>query len=146
MTARLCALVSVVAVVHDQKANRALTTLNLQQNNVADVGATALAEALKAPVCRFISSCSRHVLFMTTDVTSQCGMKSWRRQVVVQFVCSPSVFFFCLEGNTLRCVGCCAHVVSKLMWPAAQSRIGSIRVADVALAGWRCATPSRHQD
>ena len=144
LTARLCALLSVVAVVQDQKANRALTGLDLVNNNVADVGATALAEALKAPVCRFSSSCSRHVLLMTTDVTSQSGMKSWRRQVVVQFV-----FGFCFSfvlKETLRCAGCCANVVSKLMWPAAQSRIGSIRVADVALAWWRCATPSRHQD
>ena len=91
LTARLCALLSVVAVVHDQKANRALTGLNLAHNNVADVGATALAEALKAPVCRFISSCSQHVLLMTTYVTSQSGMKRWRRQVVVQ-----CVFGFCV--------------------------------------------------
>ena len=28
------------------------------------------------------------------------------------------------------------NVVSKLMWPAAQSRIGSIRVADVVLDWW----------
>ena len=63
-----------------------------QQNNVADVGATALAEALKATVCRFIGRFSRHVLLMTTDVTSQCGMKSWHRQVVVQFVYKDYVF------------------------------------------------------
>ena len=94
MTARLCALVSVVAVVHDQKANRALIKLYLDHNNVADVGATALAEALKATVCRFISSCSRHVLLMTTVVPSQCGMKSWRRQVAVQSVFQSYVFFF----------------------------------------------------
>ena len=29
---------------------------------------------------------------MTTDVTSQSGMKSWRRQVVVQFVFGFCVF------------------------------------------------------
>ena len=80
--------------MHDQKANRALTILRLVDNNVTDVGATALAEALKATVCRFISSCSWHVLLMTTDVTSQCGMKSWRRQVVVQFVYAAYLFFY----------------------------------------------------
>ena len=60
---------------------------------MVNAGATALAEALKATVCRFISSCSKHVLLMTTDVTSQCGMKSWHRQVVVQFEYTAYVFF-----------------------------------------------------
>ena len=79
--------------MNDHKANTTLTRLRLDNNKAADAGATALAEALKATVCRFISSCSRHVLLMTTDVTSQSGMKSWRRQVAVQFVYTASVFF-----------------------------------------------------
>ena len=50
VTARLCPLTSVVAAVQDQKANRALTTLDLRYNDVGDAGAAALAEALKATV------------------------------------------------------------------------------------------------
>ena len=91
--AHICVLVSVVAAVNDHKANTTLTGLRLDNNKVADAGATALAEALKATVCRFISSWSRHVLLMTTGVTSQSGMKSWRRQVALQFVCTASVLF-----------------------------------------------------
>ena len=59
---------------------------------------------------RVVSGCSRLDLVATTVVPSQSGMKSWRRQVVVQFVCTASVFFFCLEGNVaLRGVlrACC---------------------------------------
>ena len=82
--AHICVLVSVVAAVNDHKANTTLTYLRLDNNKVADAGAAALAEALTATVCRFISSCSRHVLLMTTDVTSQSCMKSWRRQVAEQ--------------------------------------------------------------
>ena len=36
---------------------------------------------------------------MTTDVTSQSCMKSWRRQVAEQLVYTASVFFLCLEGK-----------------------------------------------
>ena len=50
MTARVCPLASAVAAVQDQKANRALTTLDLAYNDVGDAGAAALAEALKATV------------------------------------------------------------------------------------------------
>ena len=50
MTARLWLLVSVVAAVQDQKANRALTTLDLAYNDCGDAGAAALAKALKATV------------------------------------------------------------------------------------------------
>ena len=46
----ICALVSVVAVVQDQKANRARTRLDLEHNNVVNAGATALAAALEATV------------------------------------------------------------------------------------------------
>ena len=60
--AHICVLVSVVAAVNDHKANTTLTYLRLDSNKVADAGATALAEALKATVCRSTSSCSRHVL------------------------------------------------------------------------------------
>ena len=91
--AHICVQVSVVAAVNNHKVSTTLTRLRLANNKVADAGATALAEALKATVCRFISSCSRHVLLMTTDVTSQSGMKRWRRQVAVQFVYTASVFF-----------------------------------------------------
>ena len=53
VTARLCLLASVVAAVQDQKANRALTTLDLAQNDCGDAGAAALAKALKATVLTF---------------------------------------------------------------------------------------------
>ena len=97
MIARICAPLSVVAAVNDHKANTTLTGLGLDSNKVADAGATALAEALKATVCRFISSCSRHVLLMTTDVTSQSGVKSWCRQLVVQSVLLLLCFSSVLE-------------------------------------------------
>ena len=100
----ICVLVSVVAAVNDHKANSTLTFLRLDSNKVADAGAAALAEALTATVCRFISSCSWHVLLMTTDVTSQSGMKSWRRQVAVQFVYTASVFFNVFKESTHSCV------------------------------------------
>ena len=102
--AHICVLVSVVAAVNDHKANTTLTGLRLDNNEVADAGATALAEALKATVCAFISSCSRHVPLMNTDVTSQSCMKSWRRQVAVQFVQTALVFFLFLKESTHSCV------------------------------------------
>ena len=43
-------MTSLVAAVQDQKVNRALTTLFLNNNDVGDAGAAALAEALKATV------------------------------------------------------------------------------------------------
>ena len=60
--AHICAPLWVVASVNDHKANTTLTYLRLNDNKVADAGAFALAEALTATVCRFISSCSWHVL------------------------------------------------------------------------------------
>ena len=108
-----------VAAVNDHKVNTSLTGLGLDSNKVADVGAAVLAEVLKATVCRFISSCSRHVLLMTTDVTSQSGMKSWRRQVALQFVYTASVFFFVFkEKHSLV-----RHVL-KLMSQGSQNRLG----------------------
>ena len=50
MHAATCALAWVVVGVQDHKANTSLTELNLWSNEVGDVGATALAETLKATV------------------------------------------------------------------------------------------------
>ena len=104
VTAHICAPLWVVAAANDHKAITTLTYLRLDSNKVADAGAAALAEALTATVCRFISSCSWHVLLMTTDVTSQSCMKSWRRQVAEQLVYTASVFFCVLKGSTHSCV------------------------------------------
>ena len=67
---------------------------------MGDVGATALAEAVKATVlmCVF-SSCSEHALVVATDVTSHGGVNSWRRQVDMQFVLLLLRFFLFLEGK-----------------------------------------------
>ena len=48
--AHICAPLWVVAAANDHKANTTLTQLWLQNNKVADAGATALAEALQATV------------------------------------------------------------------------------------------------
>ena len=50
MIAHICAPLWVVAAVNDHKANTTLTLLSLNNNKVADAGATALAEALEATV------------------------------------------------------------------------------------------------
>ena len=92
LKARLCALLSVVAVVNDQKANRALTGLNLAYNNVADVGATALAEALKAPVCRFISK-----LFPARAFDDhRCHFTKWHEKLASSSCCAVCVYGSCV--------------------------------------------------
>ena len=48
--AHICALLWMVAAANDHKANTTLTELWLNDNEVADAGATALAEALEATV------------------------------------------------------------------------------------------------
>ena len=79
MTARVCPLASVVAAVQDQKANRALATLDLRYNDVGDAGAAALAKALKATVfdvftlnvqgmCPLLPKMSLHMVVRTIGV------------------------------------------------------------------------------
>ena len=111
LTARLCALVSVVAVVQDQKANRALTGLDLAHNNVADVGATALAEALKAPVCRFISSCSQTRAFDD----HRCHFTKWHEKLESSSSCAVCVYGFMCFSFVLKETRCVAWGFARML-------------------------------
>ena len=52
------------------KANGTITSLELQQNKIGDVGAVALADALKATFAMCFSMCARHVLLAILGAVS----------------------------------------------------------------------------
>ena len=75
--AHICALVSVVAAVNDHKANTTLTYLRLDNNKVADAGATALAEALKATVWTF----GQWLFWAWPDCYHRCPFTKWCKEL-----------------------------------------------------------------
>ena len=79
----ICALVSVVAVVQDQKANRALATLYLHNNDVGDAGAAALAEALKATVL----TCEKCVFRARVRCHRKCCFTESSEELGVNLLC-----------------------------------------------------------
>ena len=68
MHAATCALAWVVVGVQDHKANTSLTELNLRNNKVGDVGATALAEVVKATVL----TCTQCVFRVCACCSQRC--------------------------------------------------------------------------
>ena len=53
------------------KANGTITSLGLNENTIGDVGAVALADALKATFAICFSTCARHVLLAFQGAVSR---------------------------------------------------------------------------
>ena len=114
-----------MGAVKDQKANTSLTALYLTGNRVGDVGASALADALKAAVltckkCVFRARVRCHRKCCFTESSEELG--------VVNLLCIVRCGFCVfggLKGNVFSFLGCrnCARVVLKLMWHSVRTKL-----------------------
>ena len=131
-----------MGAVKDHKANTSLTLLSLEDNNVGDAGATALAQAVKATaltceldlfqgMCWLLPQMSRYTVVLAVSV--------------VRFLCNLCVlilcFFFCLEGKH--------SLVRKFLKVGVarfQNRFYQLSLSPSALARLLCAITAGVQD